>query len=157
LTLAWGGSTGENLPGVKPFRIARELPAPPNHSSDGAIVREKAASIAAPQVPVNTSVNETDPRNAQKRIAFGVSDLSALATWRCARRSREPEHHRPRPLAELAAKNFMPREPVIPARSSAALDPLRRDDKTAIELFVADVGVWEARLQQLVGRLADGK
>jgi len=32
-----------------------------------------------------------------------------------------------------------------------------RGDKTAIELFVAGVGVWEARLQLLVGRLADGK
>jgi hypothetical protein len=32
-----------------------------------------------------------------------------------------------------------------------------RDDKTAIELFVSGVGVWEARLQRLVGKLADGK
>jgi len=32
-----------------------------------------------------------------------------------------------------------------------------RDNKTAIELFVDSVGAWEARLQQLVGRLADKK
>jgi hypothetical protein len=32
-----------------------------------------------------------------------------------------------------------------------------RSDTTAIELFVAGVGMWEARLQQLIGRLADGK
>jgi hypothetical protein len=32
-----------------------------------------------------------------------------------------------------------------------------RDDKTAIELFVAGIRWWEARLQQLVGTLADGK
>jgi hypothetical protein len=32
-----------------------------------------------------------------------------------------------------------------------------RGDKTAIELFIAGVGVWEAHLQQLVGRFADGK
>jgi hypothetical protein len=34
---------------------------------------------------------------------------------------------------------------------------ISRDNKTAIELFVAGVGVWEARLQRLVGSLADGK
>jgi hypothetical protein len=32
-----------------------------------------------------------------------------------------------------------------------------RGDKTAIELFVAGVGVWEASLQRLAARLADGK
>jgi hypothetical protein len=32
-----------------------------------------------------------------------------------------------------------------------------RGDKTAIELFVVGIGVWEARLERLVGRLADGK
>jgi hypothetical protein len=32
-----------------------------------------------------------------------------------------------------------------------------RGDRTAIELFVASVGMWEACLHQLIGRLADGK
>jgi hypothetical protein len=34
---------------------------------------------------------------------------------------------------------------------------INRGDKTAIELFVAGVGMWEACLQQFTSRLADGK
>src|SRR5262249_23509124 len=67
---------------------------------------------------------EGDSRLSAPTAEGGVSVLSALANSACGQRSREPEHYRPRSLAGLAAKNLMRWEPVMPARSNAAFDPL---------------------------------
>jgi hypothetical protein len=47
--------------------------------------------------------------------------------------------------------------PVASHPSEQTGEGQNRGDKTAIELFVAGVGVWEASLQRLAARLADGK
>jgi hypothetical protein len=104
--------------------------------------RPSTSRVCGRSCPARGGGTSTLGTRRATRIARGVSGWSTLVTWPCTQRSREPEPHRPRPLAEPAARNFMPREPVIPARSSAAFDPLRRDDKTAIELFVAGVRGW---------------
>jgi hypothetical protein len=43
--------------------------------------------VATAEVPADTSVDQTDARNTDSRIALGVSVLRAPATWACARRS----------------------------------------------------------------------
>jgi hypothetical protein len=42
----------------------------------------------------NTAVDQTETPNAKMRIVFGMSDLSTLGIWVCARRSIAPRRAR---------------------------------------------------------------
>jgi hypothetical protein len=59
----------------------------PTPSSDGDVVREEAASIAATQVLVYASVDVASALYALTRTYAGVSDLRTLKTSACARMS----------------------------------------------------------------------
>jgi hypothetical protein len=48
-------------------------PATPNHSSDGEVIREEAAGIAAAQVPADASADQTDAGKASPYFSSGVN------------------------------------------------------------------------------------
>jgi hypothetical protein len=55
--------------------------------ANGEVLRDEAANSAAPQVPADTSVDQTGATNALRRTYLGVSDRSALGISACARMS----------------------------------------------------------------------
>jgi hypothetical protein len=121
-------------------------------------------------------VDQTEAGNAESRIALGVSVLSALATWYCARRSRGPEQIGGIALRacrsdrsasrtgdfRLTELNRGLQEGPCPGDEKKHLIaikslfvPSSRGDWTPFELFLAGVRLWEANLRRILTRQAD--
>ncbi len=83
------GRVDLRVPGPLPW-LLRSIRPPYSRSPGTPSATTKCSSVQM-TLGERPSVVATGERNAESRIALGVSDRSALTTWSCARRSRGPE------------------------------------------------------------------